>query len=70
MASCHRPKECETSRYRHGCDPPERMQPARSSESHNQRPTSPASKQSLIRLIELQPSLLDSVFQFPSQERK
>ena len=36
MASRHRPKECETFRYRHGCDPPKRIQP--SSEPHNQPP--------------------------------
>jgi hypothetical protein len=70
MISTHRPIECQASRYRHGCDPPRTIQAAPSSEPRNERPISPASTQSLIRLIELQPSLLDPVFRFPSKERK
>jgi hypothetical protein len=70
MTSCRRPKECETSRYRHGSDPPKTIQAALSSGAKNQRPTSPISKQSLIRLFELQPSLLDSLFRFHSKQRK
>jgi hypothetical protein len=71
MASCRLPKECETSRYRHGCDPPKKIQAAPSSEPQVQLLTSPASKQQfLIRLVELQPSLLDSVFRFHSKQRK
>jgi hypothetical protein len=56
MTSCRRPKECEISVYRHGCDPPNQFRPASSSELKHQRPTAPASKQSLIRLVQLQPS--------------
>ena len=26
MTSCQRPKECEPSRYRHGCDPPKQVE--------------------------------------------
>lgn len=70
MTSCHRQKECETSRYRHGCAPPKLIQAAPSPVAKNQRPTTPVSKQSLIRLIELQPSLLDSLFRFHSKQRK
>lgn len=70
MTSCHRQKECETSRYRHGCDPPKLIQAGPSPVAKNQRPTPPVSKQSLIRLIELQPSLLDSLFRFHSKQRK
>jgi len=65
-----RPKECETSRYRHGSDPPKRIQTAPSSVRQDQHSSSPASPKPLVRLIELQPSLLHSVFRFHSKQRK
>ena len=70
MLSFRRPKECEAFRYRHGCDPPKKSQAASSSDPNDQRPTSSPSKQSLIPLIELQPSLLNSVYRFHSKRRK
>jgi hypothetical protein len=70
MTSCHRPTECEVSRYRHGCDPPKNIDAAPPSDRKNQRASSPPSAQSLIRLIELQPSLLDFVLRFHSKQRK
>jgi hypothetical protein len=53
------PTECDTSRYRHGCDPPKQIH--RDSPSRRKDLTS---KHSLIRLIQLQPLLLASVFRF------
>ena len=70
MLSFRRPKECEASRYRHGCDPPQKSQTAPSSDPNDQRLSSSPSKQSLIPLIELQPSLLNSVYRFHSKRRK
>ena len=70
MLSFRRPKECEASRYRHGCDPPQKVQAAPSSDPNDQAPTSSSIKQSLIPLIELQPSLLNSVYRFHSKRRK
>jgi hypothetical protein len=71
MLSFRRPKECEASRYRHGCDPPKTIQAAPSSEFNDQSPTSSLPlKQSLIPLMELQPSLLDSVYRFHPKRRK
>ena len=70
MLSFRRPKECEASRYRHGCDPPQKVQVAPSSDPNDQAPTSSSIKQSLIPLIELQPSLLNSVYRFHSKRRK
>jgi hypothetical protein len=64
----YRGKGCETSHHRHGCDPPKTVHaaPGRT----DQRQTSTALKQSLIRLIELQPSLLGLVFRFHAKRRK
>jgi hypothetical protein len=59
MTSCRRPTESDFSRYRHGCDPPKQIQP--DSPSHRKNLTS---TQFLSRLIQLQPSLLASVFPF------
>jgi len=59
MTSCQRPTESDFSRYRHGCDPPIQIQP--DSPSHRKNLTS---IHLLIRLIQLQPSLLASVFLF------
>jgi len=71
------PRECEISRYRHGCDPPGKPKPVSPSDckginsvSPPRAATSPASTQSLIRLIQLQPSLLASFFQFRPKRRK
>src|SRR6476619_1818988 len=70
-----RPRECEPSRYRHGCDPPRKTKDVSPSDCTSLNvvtpprvATSPASTRSLIRLIELQPSLLASVFQFIQRE--
>jgi hypothetical protein len=41
MTSCQRPKECEPSRYRHGCDPPKQVESA--SLSNFRRTLSPSS---------------------------
>jgi hypothetical protein len=38
MLSFRRPKECEASRYRHGCDPPQKVQAAPSSYPKWSRP--------------------------------
>ncbi len=65
-----RPKECETSRYRHGSDPPKPFQLPPSSVPRPKRPSSPVSPKLLVRLIELQPSLLHTVFRFHSKQRK
>jgi hypothetical protein len=70
MLSFRRPKMCEASRYRHGCDPPKKNQTAPSSDPNDQDPTSSPSQQSLIPLVELQPSLLTSVYRFHSKRRK
>jgi hypothetical protein len=66
-----RPREGEISRYRHGCDPPRKAKAVSPSDCKSLdilRPpraaTSPASTQSLIRSIQLKPSLLVSVFHF------
>jgi len=53
------PAECDTSRYRHGCDPPKQIRPDSPSPRKNL-----TSKHSLIRLIQLQPLLLASAFRF------
>lgn len=63
MTSSPRPNECEISSYRHGCDPPKKSHPSPPSNRKDYR-TTRASQQSLIRLIELQPSLLALVFRF------
>ena len=59
-----RPKECDISGYRHGCDPPKGTKSDSSYQRERQRVTSQFSTQSLIRLIQLQPFLLASVFRF------
>ena len=57
VTSSPRPKECEISSYRHGCDPPKKIHVLPPSDRKDYL-TTRASQQSLIRLIELQPSLL------------
>jgi hypothetical protein len=67
MTSSQRPRESDTSRYRHGCDPPEKVKVASRSDCKGLDrvgPLSPASTHSMIRLIQLQPSLLALVFRF------
>lgn len=60
VTSSRRSKECEISSYRHGCDPPKRIQLLLPRTARiSARP--PALKQSLIRLIELQPSCFDFI---------
>jgi len=71
MADFLRPKECDISGYRHGCDPPERAKADSPSQRKHQLVASQSSTQSLIRLVLLQPSLLASVFRFhKNKERK
>ena len=67
VTSSPRPKECEISSYRHGCDPPKKIHASPPSDRKDYL-TTRASKQSLIRLIELQPSLLALVFRFHKNE--
>ena len=66
MTSCRRPKECEASRYRHGCDPP--TQPLSPSDHIIPQRPSPPPPQS--RLPHLPPSLLTSVFRFHKEAPK
>ena len=67
MTSPARPKECETSSYRHGCDPPECNLSTSPLSDPKDYPPIPASNN---RVIELQPLLLAWVFRFhKNQER-
>ena len=70
MASCRRPKECEISRYRHGCDPPKTIQAVPSFGLKDQRPTSPVSGINLSRLYMVWTSRLIFVHKTSSQLRQ
>jgi hypothetical protein len=58
MTSCQGPTGCQPYRYRHGSDPPKQVGAGPLSE----RKLASPSTQSLILLIQLQPSLLSLVF--------
>src|SRR5215831_1732890 len=67
MSFSQRPRECDTSRYRHGCDPPKRVKAPPSDRNNLHSPIFPPSTPSLIRLVQLQPSLLASSSEFHRQ---
>ena len=61
MSSSPRPRKCETSRYRHGCDPPERIKAVSPYDCKRldnvgapRAAAYSASVPSLVRLIQLQ----------------
>jgi hypothetical protein len=72
-----RPRECEISRYRHGCDPPRKAKTVSPSDCKRLDTVGPHERYPLqlqqiplIRFRQLQRSLLAAVFQFRPKRRK
>src|SRR5215467_14333042 len=67
MTSSTRPRECDTSRYRHGCDPPQKKSKIASLSDCKGASSSP---QAPIRLIQLEPFLLSLSFSISFKKKE